>query len=138
MRASVGVPSLQSIRPGGVPILGARRGVWYTRKRAPVGTAPANVTDARTSQSRRALDTPGRDLEKVEGESPADGEPGAYVPSSRLDRGLATLTDQSRSREARCDEGLWVKSPPGPGPGFTRRRAAARRGMSSTLPDRPS
>ena len=78
MRVSVGVSSPQSIRPGGVPILGARRGVWYTGNRAPVGTAPANVIlDARTSQSRRALDTPGRDLEKVEGESPADGEPGA-------------------------------------------------------------
>ena len=74
-----------------MPILGARRGLWYTGKRAPVGTAPAYVTDARTSQSRRALDTPGRDLEKVEGESPADGEPGAYVTSSRLDRGLFFL-----------------------------------------------
>ena len=75
-----------------MPILGARRGVWYTGNRAPVGTAPANVIlDARTSQSRRALDTPGRDLEKVEGESPADGEPGAYVTSSRLDRGLFFL-----------------------------------------------
>ena len=88
MRVSVGVPSPQCIMPGGVPILGARRGVWYTGKRAPVGTAPAYVTDARTSQSRRALDTPGRDLEKVEGDSLRTESQG---PRCQFDAGPGTI-----------------------------------------------